>query len=264
MTPLCDSPQFSEFEAGLDQIVKSLDLVRVATDLRPYLNDMLRWECLEKDKKGLAQKFIKTDQPDVAVFCRAFYVMVYALLEKLMADMMRIGVEVINSRAKSFASLRENFQHEHIHRSAIALQTIKGRRDHHDFDFFAICRNLGSCLPESDQFTLNATAFAMTDGGLTSENVPRLLRRIGIDLDWDDFGRSTDLQGVMGRSHTRETAGEVKAWLDKMTRNRNRLAHTGGVSLTITERDLRDALAFAKAFGHALADVIESGIGQNF
>ena len=161
-----------------------------------------------------------------------------------------------------YDNLDQHTKDENVYRTGAALQTIKEPLDYMNFDYEALAKNLGTCFSGSGQAVLNAEAFALFLTIISPKNLCEALKRIGIELRWDDFGRVQALQNALEKNAARETAKAIQDFLKRFGQTRNKIAHTGSGGIVVTEADFRQLLTFFRAFASALRSITETELAK--
>ena len=92
--------------------------------------------------------------------------------------------------------------------------------------------------------------------GPSPDGLSEGLRRIGIDLKWDDLGRSVDVQKALRTSGTRETAKQVQNFLKDAIRRRHNIVHKSDSAEQLTEAQVSDAIATFRALAKSLVEIV--------
>jgi hypothetical protein len=62
----------------------------------------------------------------------------------------------------------------------------------------------------------------------------------------------------VGTKGARDTGRAARKRLDEICKSRNQIAHAGDDDITVSESDLREGVAFVRAFAEALSGVLEA------
>lgn len=253
-----------EFEAALDDLSGNFEFVRVASRLRPRLGGMLNWGAMDGDAAALAKRFMGQRNGEEALLYRGMVVSLSGAFEEFVRRVLRDGISAINEAGMSYAALEEEIKRENIYRTGLAFQTIHEPLDYLDLNYESLSENMGTCLTASEKAILNAEAFTLFVSIVSPDSLAKSLRRIGVDLRWDELGKVPAVQSVFEKGKTRETAKEIQSFLRKFGQTRNKIAHTGSSGIVISEPDLEQLLAFFRTFAGALASVVETELAKRF
>ena len=251
-----------EFELALDEFTTNLEFVRTASRLRPRLNDMLNWQMMDVEAQALATRFLQQQATEESLLYRGMVVSLAGAFEQFVRRVLRDSVQAMSGAGVIYANLDQHIKNENIYRTGVALQTIKEPLDYMNFDYEVLGKNLGTCFSGSGQAVLNADAFAVFLSITSPKNLVDALKRIGIDLHWDDLGRVQALQKSLEKSATRETTKAIQDFLRGFGQTRNKIAHTGSGGIVVTDSDFQQLLNFFRAFARALQSVTEAELAK--
>lgn len=248
-----------EMETLIAEVRGTVQFVQDAAHLRPRANPLINWEAVTGDTKSVLQRFLnsKAFQPDVAF--RALYLTLYGGLEQFVRRVIRDVILTIDESVDDYDALDERIAKQNIRRTGEALATVFDPPDHVTVHYQTLCTNIGTCKPGASPFRLNADTFALFFSNLSPRQLEQVLRRIGVSLDWDDFGRQADVQSFFdtGRK-TRVAARATQRFLGEFTRKRNHIAHSGAGGIVIGDSDVEEAAAFLEVFARALVVIAEN------
>jgi hypothetical protein len=251
-----------EFDLALDDLSSIFDFVRSAVRLRPRLSGMLNWGPMSPEEKALARSFLGQQTAEESLLYRGMVVSLAGAFEQFVRRILRDGVLAISGKGADYDSLDARIRKENLYRTGVALGTIHEPLDYLDLDYELLAKNLGTCFAGSPQVLLNAEAFAIFLSIISPKNLEDALGRIGVALQWDDFGKVAEVQAALEKKGTRDTAKAVEASLKRFGQMRNRIAHSGSSGAVVTELDFEQLLKFFRVFGKRLAAVAEAGIAR--
>lgn len=253
-----------KLQLSLNDISATTQLFSRASRLRPRLREMLRWENLQADERRLVQDFIGHREANENAIALSLVVVCYGLLEKFVRELLERTVKVIDSELEDFNELPEQLTSENIYRTGIALQSIKSNSPHVTFDFALLARNLGTCYPNSDSYTLNASCFSIGHGILTPRNMEQIFQRIGVKIDWDRFGSNTDLKKLLKEPRTRDCAKAIRNFLEELVKKRNIVAHSGGLEIVVGESEFEAVTEIIPIFCKILVEQVSSELEKRY
>jgi hypothetical protein len=251
----------TNLDAYLQELTECLDFVAASARLRPRLRDYINWQAPNFPHR-LISNFLDSVSARDQVIYRALYVSGHATYEQFARDIVTVAADYISANVSPYDSLWEQIRKEHIYRTGQALETIYQPLEHHAFDYDQICTNVGGCLPGRATFQLNSAALALIRGALTPENLERVINRLSVSFSWDKIASHGPLQACFQVRRTRDFANEVKAFLEEMVRNRNRIAHSTGLAAEVGEAHVREQIRFIAAFCHALAAQVKTEVAR--
>ena len=182
--------------------------------------------------------------------------------EQFLARIFRDCVLAMNATAGGYDAFSEAIRKQNVYRTGLAFQTIHEPLDHLSLDYETLSRNIGTCHAGSEEPVLNADAFAIFVSVVSPEKVSEALKRIGFQVNWDDFGRVPAMRDLCGKKDTRETANAVQEWLRKVAQTRNKIAHTGSSGIVVMDSDFEQFLIFFRTFGRIFGSAVEKQLAQ--
>lgn len=252
-----------EFATSLAVIRQYATFVVVAHRLRPWLGGMAVWDGLGEPQMTALQNFISHNEYDMEVGFNGLVISLASAFENFMRRLIREGVLRINESVDTFENLTEpqhKLHQQHLYRSGKVLVAIYEPAVETPFDYEVLCKNLGTCRREGGEMILNADAFASEITNVTPDRIDKALLRIGIEINWDVFGRSAGLQKVFNETKVRETRHKTIDWLKDFIKRRNRIAHSGVGGIQTSEGQLNTALDFFTSFGPVLAEAMDEAV----
>jgi len=250
-------PALIELDVLLDEVRTSLQFTEEASRLRPRLNDILRWETVDGETRLACQRFMELNKFRPETVYAGLYVRLYGGLEQFIRRVLRDVIVEIDSLVEKYDELDVKIQQQNIRRTGDALATILQPPDHFPVNYESLCVNIGSCRDGATTFALNADAFALHYSNITSSQLEKILKRIGIQLDWDDLGRIDSVQLFFDlEGKTRLAADETKDFLNKFSRTRNQISHNGAGGIVVAKQNMDQTVAFVSVFSRALVDLV--------
>jgi hypothetical protein len=246
-----------EFDLAIDDLASNFEFVRTASRLRPRLNDMLNWKAMDGEAKMVVTVFLRQRTTEESLLYRGMVVSLSGAFEQFVRRLLRDSVQSMCGAGVIYDALGGHIKSENVYRTGVALQTIKEPLDYLDLDYESLAKNLGTCFSGSGQAMLNAEAFTIFLSIVSPRNLVDALKRVGVDLKWDDLGRVKQMREVLEKSDTRETAKAIEEFLRRFGQRRNKIAHTGSSGIVVTESDFEQLLRFFRAFARALTSVVE-------
>ncbi len=207
------------------------------------------------------------DTPAVESFRRAgiengqpvfesLYVSICFHLEEFVRDLHKVAVEEIVRRCPKVEDVKKELLNNHVVATGQILfrYLADARASKVDVNLYA--RNVASCVPGGANYTLNAEAFTLFFSGAGVEDLERLFKRIGFEINWDDLGRSAELRQFFQGGRAREVGKHAKMFLDDFVSERNVIVHRGVGVRDVPEAKIHSAVEFFKMFSSELVSVI--------
>jgi hypothetical protein len=251
-----------EFDAALDDLQVSLEFADASSKLRPRLGEFLNRAVMRAEANALVDRFFKHAAAEPTPFYRGIVIILGGAFEQFIRGLLHDAVLSVRRSVKKYDALGEHIKKENMRRTGQALDSIFEPLDHFDFDYYELCKNIGTCIPGSEEFMLNANVFSIYVSNLTPEHLTKAVARLGVSLNWDDVGGDAGLQELLGGSGARETANDVQDYLKEFIKNRNKLAHTGS-GLTFTSEEVEEFLKFFRLLGKRLVQVLEKQVKKS-
>ena len=227
-----------ELAAKLAEVEAAARLVSVATNLRPRLNGMVRWEGLQDYEKKLVRDFIQLHEANSRTVLISLLVICYGSLEDFLRELMERSVLAINASGTHVEGLPETIFEENIYRTGQVLQTVKAKRGQRKYNFIALARALGACDGNSGSISLNAECFSFGQGIVSPDGIESSLARVGVKLNWDRFGSDAAVRSVLGETRTKNCAKAARSAVEELVRARNVVSHTGGLEVEVDEEEV--------------------------
>jgi len=248
----------TNLDAYLQELAECLEFVRASTRLRPRLGEHVNWPGTGAAEKQLINSFLNRKTVREQLIYRALYVSTHAAFEQFVRDLVVTAADYICANIDSYENLWAELQSEHIYRTGQAMATVYQPLEHYDFDYEKLSRNIGTSVGGGGKFTLNSDALALVWGTFTPDNLDKVVNRVTVALNWDSLAKHGELAACFGDGRTRDLAKAVRASLELMVKNRNRIAHSTGIAAEVEEPQLREQIRFVRAFCHALATLMKS------
>ena len=245
-----------EFGAELADAQDALTFATTASSIRPRLGAMLNWAAMDASSGELARRFMGLRESPLPGIARGLYINVAASYENFVRRLVRAGAELVAGKAHAFDDLEETLKHHNIYWTGRVFENVFRGRPHIKLDHYRLSADIGTCIPGSQKFRINAEAFAIDVTTPTAEALDRILQRIGVAEYWDDIGRDKGVQRSLGAEGVREAHRLAKEFLNSFVERRNLIVHVGGGASAIVESDVREAIDFFRTFALALGGVV--------
>ena len=257
------APRREIFDVQLSDALAALAFLDTAESLRPRLGAVIDWTRADQGHRDLLNEFLGQGSPDKVRAAIGIIVLGYGAFEELLLTIVEKCATSIAEETE-FSDLTREFRDEHVYRTGRLLVSHKKKREGVTVIPDQLGRNLGICIDGAEQYSLNTLAFRFEAGVLHCDNIEKLISRLGVDLKWDDVGRSIDLQHFLGEKGVRRCGKEACQRWDSLVSTRNVVSHRGGDTLAISMDELISAVNFCRLFGHAVADAITTTISSKY
>jgi hypothetical protein len=236
--------RFMDFDADLR-------FISLAARLRPRLGDVVNWTA-NHDVTDLAREFMGAKEARVEGIYGPLLVRLLAAFERYIRALVAEVLTIHSGNTRNYDELHSTIKTRNTVLTGALLATMESPREHLAVQFEELIVNLASCRSGSTTYLLNPGAFAAVVTGASPPTLERALQNVGVEGWWDKIGSATELSKVLGTRGARDTAKQAKTRLGELWRWRNHLAHGGDEEIALTEDQLKDCLAFVRAFTIAL------------
>jgi hypothetical protein len=245
------SRALEELSASLVDLEADLAFVSLAARLRPRLGDVVNWSA-KGDAVDLAREFMSAKGARVEGVFGPLLVRLLAGVERYTRRLVEEVVALHAGGASIYDQLHAKIKSRNTVLTGNLLVFSESPREHLEFHIESLVRNLASCHAGSTAYRLNAEAFAAAVVGASPVAIERALENVGVSSCWDKVGADNVLAQVLGTKGPRATGKQARGRLEELWRWRNHLAHGGDEEVALTEEQLRECLAFVRAFSAAL------------
>src|SRR5262249_15525421 len=147
------------------------------------------WGVMDAAARELAGRFMGMRDAPLPSIARGLYINIAASYENFIRRMIRTGAELVAERVEAFDDLEEVVKSHNVYWTGRVFENVFGRRPHIRFNHYHLSERIGTCIPGSRAFRINAEAFAVEISTPSAEALDRILQRIGVTEYWDDVGR---------------------------------------------------------------------------
>lgn len=260
MAPAVLNDALKEFHLTLEELKNNLEFLRIANRVRPRLGQLLAWDQLKPEGKLLAQTFVSQRSVNVETAYNGLLIILAGAFETYVRRLVRDVILVLKPASVAFGDLSERLRNQNVARTGQALMTVHEPLDHYQFDYEVLAKNLATCVTGTRDYVLNADVFTIDIFGGAEKQIEQSAKRLGFQLNWDQLGASRQMQKILDTKNSRETGTKIKDHLLSFSRIRNKIAHTGGQGVSVTDTDLDQQLKFFGSFATPLRDVIARNV----
>lgn len=214
---------------------------------------------IDADLLGLLRKLSSTDA-DLSICHQGHTVRLAAMFEEFTRNLLADSAKAINKLNLPYNKLQDNLRDRNRKCVGIALSRIFDPIKHMALDYEAICRGIGSSVPESQKIILSDTALSCQVNGVSVQDIEHLLKLFGIKADWNKVGGDTKVRASLGETKTARTASVAKKTLDRLQELRNNFSHNGIGGPAVGVTDLTDMAKFLLAFSLYLEQLFATEI----
>ena len=247
------SPHKLAFDSITEGGAKWLDWIGGSQRFEGILKARVPWDQLNDGEKRFVGEKLKELPPNIQLVLNSLYVTMVAGFEEFLRSSIKFLVASVTGRACKYDDIKESIILMNIRESARLLRRMDSPPEYLLFSTPELCRGIGSCVPGSQQVELNSSAIADVDGLIRLDSFFDRVGYFGKDLSWDVLGKNPNLREALGikSGGAREAGKQLSLELQAISRNRNRIAHTGGEASDVTShllgehRNLLSSLSLA-------------------
>jgi hypothetical protein len=248
---------YKEFSTQIESLKADLHFVRLASQLRPRIWAVIRWDASEEER-NLATQFSSIDMITPEEFYGPLLVRLLAAVERLLRSLVGEAIYRKTAAAKTYDDLSDGLKQRNIVLSGRLLASLDSPKDYLTPDYEDLINNLASCKKGQCAFKLNAQAFGATIESVSTASIDKAFDHMDITQGWDRLGADPQAAALLGTKGARSTGTQLKQKLRELARWRNHLAHGGDGSLMITDAQLQEAIDIVSAFGRTLNGIVQS------
>lgn len=240
------------FETHIDDLVNIVNSYEVTLNIGSFLNNIIDWTKITEEQKRSIGLFFKKKDIQVQSLNNALFVSIVAEFESFLVITIRSILDKINLEQIEFKKINDKLISKHIELTGKILSNFYNPPQQINIDFYSICRNIGSCFPDTKSYTLNTEIALFIKQILELESFFEFCTNCNYNISFDIISNDTTLRNVFGTTKVRETSNTIKDYLKETLKNRNRIAHTGQSASDISNKDLRNAAEKFKILAKAI------------
>ncbi len=261
--------QVTRSEAGSTHKIAFDSVIETGRDWLDWINGSLRfegiiktrvpWDQLDDGEKSFINVRLKNAAPNLQLMLNSLYITMVAGFEEFLRASIRLLVVRLSGKRYGYNEIAESVVYLNVRESAKLLRRMDSPPDYISFNVADLCRGIGTCVPESKNIELNQYAMSDIDGLVRLESFFERVQVFEISLGWDSLGKEQSLKDALNMSSggAREVGKELSAELQKISRNRNRIAHTGGEASDVTSQLLSDHRVLLLSLSNVIDSALE-------
>jgi hypothetical protein len=248
----------NSLEADLAEIEGSLRFSQSSFRLLSKSEAMLQAVSANADLREVMIELRNARIGDLSLTYRSTFIQIWFSFEQFVRRLVVTYLDEFASRKSDFETLEKyGLARRNLQYTGTALQHIIENRRGLAINFFSLATNAATSVPGSAKVDLNSATFSLFLSGPSPDGLKESFRRIGIDLNWDDLGRSAEVQRATRSQGVRATAKHAEEFLRDAARRRHNIVHKTDNIEQITEAEVMDALSTFRAMGRALLDTVK-------
>lgn len=221
---------YSIYSAYLGELRAAVEFCRISAQLKPRLNDYLRWETADNRVRTLFQQFLG-GQPNERIVYQSAVVTLHSGFEQFILDLVDDAAEAMTSRnldTEDFEAKFPGVVMQACVASGHALASMFQPRSHWRIDYDELIGRLATARTGAQQVAIYGRPFGVRKASLSCDELEKLMQRLGFTLPWSEISRDASLQKMLGVSTMTAAARALKDKIDKVLSLRNDLAHSQG------------------------------------
>jgi hypothetical protein len=241
-------------EDHLHQIAVATQYLTTSVSARTHAYQVIDWNAQLPFELGEVQGFLNAEPYPEQLHCNASYLSSVAAFEEFLRKALESAIRVQVKAAADFDSLG-GVVHD-LHMTATGrLLTMKHRPPQQlvGLNFFEVCRKIGTCQPGATAFEFNAEALCLHGDLLGLESFYETLGKFGYSYGLTKLASDPGLRTCFDTSTAPATRKALDQFLGDMTRQRNRIAHTGTTNSQVTIATLTEHLKVLGVLAKAIA-----------
>lgn len=252
----------SSFRAEMSELRQLHLFFKAARETFPRYAHVLR--DAEASKYWYAQekldKIFRSIEARDATNNKALLVMAWGSFEQFTRHLIKEGADALNIAGWNGRPIPEEVYNQHaLVCSSVLSADIRG-----DIVFSIkrvdVATDMRDLICKSENAKLNSEALSAFGGKFTNDQLAKLGKRIGVDLQWQNIGNDIDLQ----KMSTKNGNCAVGEWAEKMfceiRDTRNRFVHRGVGEEVFEWEKVEDYIEYLEKLSNAVALIVSSNI----
>ncbi|MDP3824210.1 MAG: HEPN domain-containing protein [Burkholderiales bacterium] len=185
------------------------------------------------------------------------YLTMASAFEEFLRTTIQITVGQLASEKPKYEELDAVIRNLHLRESAKLLRRLDSPPEYLAITTEALCAAIGSCVPGSVSVKLCEEALGDVDGLIKLENFMERMSALGKQISFDLLAKTGDVSTSLKLhgSPTRTLSKALKATVESISKNRNRIAHMGGTASDVDLALLEEHRGVLRAVAKAIAAV---------
>lgn len=249
-------------KASIDEILAGSRFASVSIDvIHKYGSEVFDIQRYRVELKSLIEQARKIDTSGVDAIQRGLYIQIGSVFEtffKAYAETVIVRQESATRYELLPIALRKSNVYYTGRVFTKIHEGVSGRLV--DFDMYS--RNIGTCLPQSEKFKINAEAFTMFVGNCTPDIIDKLMKDCGFTgFTWDEVAKGGNLATLLKESSHRKAGKLARDKVANYLERRNALVHQGAQHQTVSTSDVTETGTFFLALVTAFYDFAKRKFG---
>lgn len=253
--PVRPSTALINFESILEVGEAWVKWVDGAEEFQAAIKSNIPWDRLDVREKELMQRRLKEQQPSHQLLLNSLYLTMASSFEEfLRSTISQTAASFYGSKTK-YEDLSEIARNLHLRETAKLLRRLDSMPDYLTTTTAELCSAIGSCIPGSKSVMVCAEVFGDLDGLIRLENFFERMRVLDKQISFDLLGSKESIAASLKLrgSKARAVGTALETCVAQVSKNRNRIAHTGGTAADVSRELLEEHRGVLKAVAVAIA-----------
>lgn len=194
------------------------------------------WGQLDSKQKGDVQRRLKEVQPSSQLLLNSLYLTMASSFEEFLRSTVQQTAADLFGGRKKYEDLSEDTRNLHLRESAKLLRRLDSMPEYMKVTTVELCSAIGSCVPGSDAVQVCVEVLGNVDGLIRLSSFFERMAVMGKQISFDTLGKSGDIAGALKipTSKPRDVGKSLESCVSLISKNRNRIAHTGGTASDVS------------------------------
>ena len=253
--PTRPSTALINFESNLEVGEAWVKWIDGAEEFQAFIKPNIPWDRLDARGKELTNKRLKEQQPSHQLLLNSLYLTMASSFEEFLRSTIQQTASDFYGVNTRYEDLPEIARNLHLREAAKLLRRLDSMPDYLTTTTAELCSAIGSCTPGSKSVTVCTEVFGDIDGLIRLESFFERMKALGKQISFDVLGGKENIaiSLKMRGSKARAVGTELETCVAQVSKNRNRIAHTGGTAADVSRELLGEHRGVLKAVAAAIA-----------
>lgn len=249
------STAFINFESVLEAGGAWIQWVDDAEGFQSIIKSKISWGDLDGKGRDFVQRRLREPQPPHQVLLNSLYLTMASSFEEFLRSTIEQAASEFFGGNKKYEDLSEVARNLHLREAAKLLRRLDSMPDYLSVTAVDLCNSIGSCVPGSEAVEVCAEALGDVDGLIRLKNFFDRMGSLGKEVSFDSLGRNLEIAAALKleKSKARAVGHALESCVSQISKNRNRIAHTGGTAADVTRVLLVEHRSVLKAVAKAIS-----------
>lgn len=198
---------------------------------------------------------VRTDLP---LLSGSLLLYICGRFESFVRELVIALADDLNSKFPVFHDLPDNVKKE-LFRQTLNVANAPQRYNYTSSDAEALIVSLGNNLTHTaGPFTVRSDVLAITESNMHHRTVAEIFKRVNISDIWHDIAKQAKIRTYLEKYDDGDCRAEVTRELDRIMKDRNRLAHPASNGVTFLDADqVVGVCDFLLVLGSVIVEVVQ-------